>query len=105
MPPEYQWILDGGLPAGMAFVIAWLDRERRAWKQRAETAEERAAQERAERDREGREAATALYEQKLITQQVEGAISLRDYRIEDLQRDLERCERKCEALRSREAAT
>jgi hypothetical protein len=49
--------------------------------------------EREKRNQDGHAAARELYDQKVLNVEVKAAIEFRDYRIAELQRDLERCER------------
>lgn len=94
MPPAIGgWILDAGVPGLLLAMCAWLAWRNAGLDKEAAAAAELVAAERKARNDEGLAAAGKMYEQQLINQEAKAAIALRDYRIEDLTKDLDRCER------------
>lgn len=100
MPPELISLItgDGGLFVALILALGWMTRQ---WY----TAREEAKTEREKRNADALLAAHAMTEQKILNQDARNQIDMRDYRLADTQRDLEKCEQELLQWRTRQGQT
>lgn len=95
MPPEIIALLtgDGGFIVALILALGWMTRQ---WY----TAREEAKSEREKRNSDALLAAQAMTEQKILNQDSKHQIDMRDYRLEDTQKDLLECRQELSLCRS-----